>query len=113
MSCIFCRIAAGEIPAEIVLENEQVVAFHDLSPQAPVHLLVIPRRHLVNVGEAGPEDVDLLGEVLLACRQAAEQTGIAQEGFRVVLNAGARAGQSVDHLHAHVLGGRDLTWPPG
>jgi histidine triad (HIT) family protein len=113
MSCIFCRIAAGEIPAKKVLENEHVVAFHDLNPHAPVHVLVIPRRHVVNVGSAEPHDAETLGRVLLACREVAEQTGVAESGFRVVLNTNADAGQSVDHLHAHVLGGRVLAWPPG
>lgn len=113
MSCIFCRIAAGEIPAKLVLENEHVVAFHDLNPHAPVHVLVIPRRHIVNVGSAEPGDAETLGQVLLACRRVAETLGVAESGFRVVLNTNADAGQSVDHLHAHVLGGRHLTWPPG
>jgi histidine triad (HIT) family protein len=113
VSCIFCRIAAGEIPANKVLENDHVVAFHDLNPHAPVHALVIPRRHVENVGSAGPDDAELLGQVLLACRQVAEKTGVAESGFRVVLNTNADAGQSVDHLHAHVLGGRVLAWPPG
>jgi histidine triad (HIT) family protein len=113
MSCLFCRIAAGEIPANKVLENEHVVAFHDLNPGAPVHVLGIPREHVENVSSARPEQAALLGEVLLACRQVAEQTGVAQSGFRVVLNTNADAGQSVAHLHAHVLGGRSLAWPPG
>lgn len=113
MSCIFCRIAAGEIPAKLVLENEHVVAFHDLSPHAPTHVLVIPRRHIVNVGSSEPGDGELLGQVLLACRAVAEKLGVAEGGFRVVLNTNADAGQSVDHLHAHVLGGRHLSWPPG
>ncbi|HEU4754835.1 MAG TPA: histidine triad nucleotide-binding protein [Armatimonadota bacterium] len=113
MSCIFCRIAAGEIPANKVLENEHVVAFHDLDPKAPVHVLVIPRAHVPSVGGAEPAQAELLGQVLLACREVAEKTGVAGSGFRVALNTGPDAGQSVDHLHAHVLGGRALGWPPG
>lgn len=113
MDCIFCKIADGEIPAKKVLENQHVVAFHDLNPGAPVHVLVIPRRHVVNVGSAEPGDAEVLGQVLLACRAAAEATGVAESGFRVVLNTNADAGQSVAHLHAHVLGGRKLGWPPG
>jgi histidine triad (HIT) family protein len=113
MSCIFCRIAAGEFPANKVLENEDVVAFHDLGPQAPVHVLVIPRQHVANVGSADDADGALLGAVLLACRDVAVKTGVADSGYRVVLNTNADAGQSVDHLHAHVLGGRHLAWPPG
>ncbi|MFN3650565.1 MAG: histidine triad nucleotide-binding protein [Armatimonadota bacterium] len=113
MSCLFCRLAAGEIPANKVLEDDHVVAFHDLHPHAPVHVLVIPRRHVENVGSAAPGDAELLGRVLLACREVAEKLGVAESGFRVVLNTHADAGQSVDHLHAHVLGGRRLGWPPG
>ena len=113
MSCIFCRIAAGEIPAKKVLEDDDVVAFHDLNPTAPLHVLVIPRRHVENVASAEAVDAELLGRVLLACRRVAEQCGVAQGGFRVVLNNNADAGQSVPHLHAHVLGGRSLGWPPG
>lgn len=113
MSCLFCRIAAGEIPAHKVLENEHVVAFHDLHPHAPVHVLVIPRRHIENVGNATAEDAQTLGEVLLACQEVARKTGVLDSGFRVALNTNADAGQSVDHLHAHVLGGRHLAWPPG
>lgn len=113
MSCLFCRIVAGEIPANKVLENEHVVAFHDLNPKAPVHVLVIPRRHIENVGSAGGPDAEALGQVLLACGEVARSTGVAESGFRVALNTGPDAGQSVDHLHAHVLGGRSLAWPPG
>ena len=113
MSCLFCRIVAGEIPANKVLENEHVVAFRDLNPEAPVHVLVIPRKHIANLGAAALEDAELLGEVLLACRQVARQEEVLFSGFRVVLNTNADAGQTVDHLHAHVLGGRHLAWPPG
>ena len=113
MSCLFCKIVAGEIPARRVLEDDHMVAFHDLDPKAPVHVLVIPRRHVESVGSAEPGDAELLGRLLLACRQVAEATGVASGGFRVVLNTNADAGQSVPHLHAHVLGGRSLAWPPG
>lgn len=113
MSCIFCRIASGEIPSHRVLETENVVAFHDLSPQAPIHVLVIPRAHLESVGAAQPEHAAVLGELLLACRQVAEQLRVLESGFRVVLNTGPNGGQTVPHLHAHVLAGRHLTWPPG
>jgi histidine triad (HIT) family protein len=113
VDCIFCRIAAGEIPCNPVLENEHVIAFHDLNPQAPVHVLVIPKRHVENVASAAPTDAELLGRVLLACREAAERCGVAAGGYRVALNSGADGGQTVAHLHAHVLGGRHLGWPPG
>lgn len=113
MSCIFCKIAAGEIPTTPVLETENVLAFHDLNPQAPVHVLVIPRKHVESVGTAADADGALLGELLLACRDVAAKCGVAAGGYRVVLNTGTDGGQSVWHLHAHVLGGRHLSWPPG
>ena len=110
-ACIFCRIAAGELGTELLLADEQVVAFRDLNPQAPVHALVIPRRHLVSLND--PADDALLGRVLSAAREVAAQLSVAQSGYRVVLNTGPHGGQSVFHLHAHVLGGRPLGWPPG
>lgn len=112
-NCIFCKIVSGEIPAARVLENEDVVAFRDLHPQAPVHVLVIPKRHMRDLGSARAADADALAAVLLACAEVARQEGVSGTGFRVTLNTGAHAGQSVDHLHAHVLGGRELGWPPG
>jgi histidine triad (HIT) family protein len=113
MPCIFCKIAAGEIPANKVLDEPELVAFHDLHPQAPVHVLVIPREHVDNVAAAGPAHEALLGRLVLAGVRVAAATGIRESGFRLVLNAGPNAGQSVDHLHLHVLGGRSLGWPPG
>jgi histidine triad (HIT) family protein len=110
--CIFCRIAAGQIPAKKVFEDETCVAFHDLNPQAPVHLLVIPRRHVTALAQTVAEDADLLGSMMLAAARAARETGVSA-GYRVVANSGASAGQSVFHLHLHVLGGRPMTWPPG
>ncbi|MFI5142420.1 MAG: HIT domain-containing protein [Thermoanaerobaculales bacterium] len=110
--CPFCRIANGEIQANVLFTDDDVVAFHDIAPKAPVHLLVIPRRHIASLSEAAREDASLLGKLLLAAAEAARRTGIA-DGFRVVTNTGARSGQSVLHLHLHVLGGRHLAWPPG
>jgi histidine triad (HIT) family protein len=110
---IFEKIAAHEIPAKIVLETDEVVAFHDANPQAPVHLLVVPRRPIVRLGEAGDADGGLLGSLLLAARDAARLAGIAESGYRVVINHGRDAGESVPHLHLHILGGRALGWPPG
>lgn len=111
--CIFCRIADGEIPSDVVHETDRVLAFRDLDPKAPVHVLVIPKRHVVSLGDADDDEQDLLGEVMLAARDVAHQEGIAEDGFRAVTNTGAHGGQSVDHLHVHVLGGRALGWPPG
>lgn len=110
--CIFCRIAAGEIPANVVASDDECVAFHDLNPQAPLHLLVIPRRHLSSLAAAGAADAALLGHLLVVARGLAERLGL-DDGFRVVINSGEAAGQSVFHLHVHLLGGRRLGWPPG
>ncbi len=111
--CIFCRIAAGRAPARVVCQDDEAVAFHDLHPQAPVHLLVIPRRHVESVNAAVPTDRDLLGHLLLVAAQAARSAGLGAGGYRIVTNCGADAGQSVFHLHLHVLGGRPMRWPPG
>jgi histidine triad (HIT) family protein len=110
--CIFCGIATGRIPSKKVLEDEHVLAFHDLSPQAPVHVLVIPKRHLASLDDAAEGDGELLGRLLDACRRVAADQGIAG-AYRVVNNCGASAGQSVFHVHFHVLGGRAMGWPPG
>ena len=109
--CIFCKIAGGEIPADKVLEDDDLVAFRDLSPQAPTHLLVIPKKHLATMNDAGEADGALLGKLLLGCRRAAAMEELTD--YRIVNNCGASAGQSVFHIHLHVLGGRDMGWPPG
>lgn len=111
--CLFCKIANKVMKTSLVVENEHVVAFHDIRPVAPTHVLVIPRKHIARLDEASPEDALVLGQVLLATRAVAEKFGLSEEGFRVVLNTGEHAGQSVFHIHAHVIGGRALTWPPG
>jgi len=110
--CIFCRIAAREIPASIVYEDERAVAFADTNPKAPVHLLVIPRRHITSLNDP-VEDADLLGHLLAVSAQVARENKVDGTGFRTVINTNADAGQSVFHLHVHVLGGRVLGWPPG
>ena len=110
--CIFCKIVAGEIPSKKVLEDDQIVAFHDLTPQAPTHVLIVPRKHLASLNDASDEDRALLGRILLAAHELAEELGIAA-GYRVVNNCGASAGQSVFHVHFHLLGGRAMGWPPG
>ena len=111
--CIFCKIAAGEIPVKPVYEDEQVLAFPDINPVAPIHVLVIPRKHMENLASAGPEDALLLAHILLTLPKIAAQLGIAETGFRVVANTGKEGGQTVMHLHWHLLGGRFMTWPPG
>ena len=111
--CIFCKIAAGEIPAQVVHADERAVAFRDINPQAPVHLLVIPRDHIESLNDAGGGDEGTLGHLLRVAARVANEQGVAESGFRTVVNTGAGAGQTVFHLHVHVLGGRQLTWPPG
>jgi histidine triad (HIT) family protein len=109
--CLFCRIAAGTIPAQIVYQDQETVAFRDINPQSPVHVLVIPRRHVVGLAD---EPGEALFEALFAAvRAVAAQEGIAESGFRAVINTGPHAQQSVGHLHVHVMGGRPFTWPPG
>ncbi|MCK7576111.1 MAG: histidine triad nucleotide-binding protein [Chromatiales bacterium] len=110
---IFGKIASGEIPADLVYKDEHVVAFRDISPQAPTHLLVIPRKPIPTLDAAGPEDAELLGKLLLVAAQVAREAGIAERGYRTVINCNAQAGQTVFHLHLHVLGGRPMQWPPG
>jgi histidine triad (HIT) family protein len=111
--CLFCKIVAKAIPAKIVLENDHVLAFEDIRPMAPTHALVIPKKHIVGIHDATPEDAAVLGQVLLAARDAAEKLGLGKAGYRLVVNQGDDAGQSVLHLHCHVLGGRPMAWPPG
>ncbi len=113
MDCLFCQIIDRKIPAQIVHEDEHAVAIQDINPQAPVHLLVIPRKHITSLADGRAEDEALLGHLhLLAARLAREQ-GLEPKGYRTVINSGAGAGQSVFHLHIHVLGGRAFQWPPG
>ncbi len=110
---LFERIIAREIPAKIVAEGESWLAFHDISPQAPVHVLIVPKKLIARVGEAAPEDAVILGALLLAVQEVARILGILDTGFRVVINHGQDGGETVPHLHVHVLGGRPLGWPPG
>jgi histidine triad (HIT) family protein len=108
MDCIFCKIANGTIPSRKVYEDERILVFHDIEPQAPVHLLVIPKKHIASLEEAAPEDAELLGQVMLAAQKAARDAGLASGGYRVITNIGPDAGQLVFHLHLHVLGGEKL-----
>lgn len=113
MSCIFCRIVAGEIPAKRVYEDDAVLAFADLHPQAPTHLLLIPKQHIESVAHAGPEHAAVLGQLLLAAAEVARRLDVADSGYRLVTNIGEDGGQSVFHLHVHLLAGRPMRWPPG
>jgi histidine triad (HIT) family protein len=110
---LFERIAAGEIPADIVRNDEDVLAIRDINPQAPVHILVIPQRVIPRIGQARDNDGTILGSLLLAARDIAKQEGLEETGYRLVINHGPHAGESVPHLHIHLLGGRPLDWPPG
>jgi histidine triad (HIT) family protein len=111
--CIFCRIVQGKAPAKIVYKDESVLAFEDIHPQAPIHLLVVPRKHLPSLTEMGPEDEPLIGHVLAVAGRLARERAVHDRGYRAVINNGTWAGQSVFHLHLHVLGGRVFHWPPG
>ena len=112
-NCIFCKIVNKDIPANVLYENETVMAFEDLNPQAPVHCLVIPKKHIATANDMENADQDILGQLLLAGKTVAQSKEIANDGYRFVMNTGSHGGQSVYHIHLHVLGGRPLTWPPG
>jgi histidine triad (HIT) family protein len=111
--CLFCRLIAGEIPANIVYQNDHVVAFKDITPQAPTHVLVVPRRHIASLNDLSPADDALIGEMIRTAANIAQEEGHADRGYRTVFNCNADAGQTVFHVHLHLLGGRKLTWPPG
>lgn len=112
-ACIFCRIVEGSIPATIVYQDEHTLAFDDVNPQAPVHTLVIPKQHVTSVQDLGESDQALLARLLLACTRIAKDKGLSEPGFRLVANTGRDGGQTVFHLHFHVMGGRHMNWPPG
>ncbi|MBZ4666055.1 histidine triad nucleotide-binding protein [Mahella sp.] len=111
--CVFCKIASGEIPSQMVYQDDAVVAFKDVNPQAPIHILIIPRQHIPSLMDLDESNAAIIGHIMLVAKNLARQFGIDQGGFRIVSNCGADAGQSVDHVHFHLLGGRSLQWPPG
>jgi histidine triad (HIT) family protein len=111
--CLFCKIIAGEIPSTEVYSDDDIYAFRDINPAAPTHLLVIPKKHLTDVKSAGAEDEALMGKLLLRANDIAAEQGLTDDGFRYVINTGSNGGQTVFHLHLHILGGRQLGWPPG
>lgn len=112
-SCLFCAIIEGKVKGNIVHQDGSIVAFRDINPKAPVHILMVPRKHVASLLDLGPEDRELIGEVFAVASKLARDHGIAKDGFRVVVNCGANAGQSVFHVHFHLLGGRTFGWPPG
>ncbi len=111
--CIFCKIAAGDIDADIVYQSEELVGFRDLNPQAPTHVLIIPRRHISTINDITESDAEMIGQLIVAAKEIAAQEGISEPGYRLTMNCNAGAGQSVFHVHLHLLGGRQFTWPPG
>ena len=111
--CLFCSIIAGKIPSKKIYEDDDLYAFHDISPQAPVHFLVIPKKHIANMMEAKPEDTLLLGKLLHRAQVLMAEQGCAEKGGRFVINCKSDGMQTIDHIHLHVLGGRELSWPPG
>ena len=111
--CLFCKMVSRAIPSNIVFENDSVLAFRDIDPKAPTHILVIPKKHIQSINELGPDDQSLAGEILLAAKTIAKAEGIETSGFRTVFNTNDDGGQTIFHIHMHMLGGRRLTWPPG
>lgn len=111
--CIFCKIVSGDIPGDIVYQDDDVLAFRDLQPQAPVHVLVIPKRHISTINDLQADDAGLVGKLYLAAKDIAAQEGMADSGYRCVMNCNDDGGQSVHHIHLHVLGKRQMNWPPG
>ena len=112
-TCIFCRIVKGSIPARIAFEDDETLAFHDVDPRAPVPILIVARKHIPAIDALQPEDAGAIGQMFVNARNIARECGVADSGYRLVINNGADAGQSVDHIHLHLLGGRPLRWPPG
>ena len=113
MSCLFCKIAAGEIPASKLFEDDQLIAFNDINPQAPTHVLIVPKRHVATLNDLSAEDDALVGEMVRRAAAIAKEKGFDGPGYRTVFNCNAQAGQTVFHIHLHLIGGRSLAWPPG
>ena len=113
MGCLFCNILERKVPANVVYEDDHALAFRDIRPVAPTHVLVIPKKHVGAIHDLEPEHAETLGNVLVAARRVADQEGLTKDGYRLVINDGDAAGQTVHHIHVHVLGGRQMTWPPG
>ena len=111
--CLFCRIAGGELDADLVYEDDAVLAFRDINPQAPTHVLIVPRKHVATINDLEADDAEMVGAMFLAAKHVAADEGIAEPGYRVTMNCNEGAGQSVFHIHLHLLGGRGLGWPPG
>jgi histidine triad (HIT) family protein len=113
MNCLFCKIVAGQIPANIVLDDPDLMAFHDISPQAPTHLLIIPKQHIPTINDIKEENTLLIGKMVLTAKNIAQELGLSDAGYRLVFNVNINGGQAVYHIHLHLLGGRQMSWPPG
>ena len=111
--CLFCKIIDGEIPSDTVYENDDIVAFKDVNPHSPTHILIVPRKHIATINDLKGEDAKIMGEMMLAAQGIAKSEGIAESGFRLVINTNDDAGQTVHHIHMHLMGGRNMAWPPG
>jgi len=111
--CLFCKILAGDIPADVIYESDSAIAFRDINPKAPTHVLIIPRKHIATINDIQTEDQAIVGSLFSAAAEIAVREGFAEEGYRTVMNCNEAAGQTVSHIHLHLLGGRDLGWPPG
>ena len=113
MNCLFCKIIYGYIPVNRVYEDDQILAFNDITPQAPVHIQVIPKKHIATLNDASEEDQALLGKIMLVAKQLAEEACFSKKGYRTIMNCNSHGCQAVDHIHLHLMGGRQMTWPPG
>ncbi len=113
MNCLFCKIAAGEIPATVVLDDKEVMAFRDVKPQAPTHLLIIPKKHIATINDTDSNDEQLLGRMIQSAKKLAKTEGLSEAGYRLIFNVNSNGGQVVYHIHLHLLGGRQMMWPPG
>jgi histidine triad (HIT) family protein len=113
MTCLFCKIVQGEIPAHVVFEDNDIMVFQDINPQAPTHLLIIPKRHIATINETSNDDIPLLGNMILRAKILAHDEKLSEKGYRLVFNINSGGGQEVYHIHLHLLGGRQMTWPPG
>ena len=113
MTCLFCKIAAGEIPTKLIYQDDDIVAFNDIAPQAPHHILIIPRKHIATINDIQTEDAELLGKMVLVAKKMAAELAISDTGFRILMNCNRHGGQAVYHIHLHLLGGRQMGWPPG
>jgi len=113
IDCVFCKIIAGKLEGEFVYQDDEIVAFRDINPQAPVHILIVPRKHISSLNDVKPEDVPLIGKLAIVAQKIAKEFGVAETGYRLIWNTGENAGQWIYHVHIHLLGGRRMTWPPG